>query len=566
MRTVTVLSAGVAVLGLLVGSMASSAVVRGPAAIAVVRAAPMSSLPRRPRLRNHEPPSPTPCTSGFPTTSFNAIHGVADHAGGDDSAVLAGKSNDACDQSTSVTGGDYNVVGRGATESFIGGGYVNAVSAPESGIMAGSENNVAASNAGVGAGDGNSVYPNGGESFIAAGDSNNLNAQQAFIGAGISNSVTGVDAFIGAGEGNDSAGESSSIGAGQYNNAIASGSFIGAGFLNQVSASGNGSFIGAGDTLLAFAEAGESTFPPGNQISGTDSFIGAGDQNRVTGNGSMIGTGGSAVASAKDLPNNQIAGNDSFVGAGDDNSVSSNEAFIGSGQGNSIAAAATYSAIVGGSSNQVTGPYASVGGGSGNIASGSSATVPGGYHNLASGQFSFAAGFGSYANRNGTFVWSDDSPSAPHLQPTAANQFIARATGGVIFYTNARQTTGVALAAGSGVWGMASDRNLKRNVVQIDDAAILAKVAALPVAEWSYDSEGGVRHVGPMAQDFYAAFRVGEDDRHITSIDEDGVALAAIKALHAENAKMRDENVALRNRLDSLERKVASLSTAHSKK
>jgi hypothetical protein len=49
-----------------------------------------------------------------------------------------------------------------------------------------------------------------------------------------------------------------------------------------------------------------------------------------------------------------------------------------------------------------------------------------------------------------------------------------------------------------------------------------------------------------MAQDFYAAFKVGEDDKHITSIDEDGVALAAIKALHAENARLRRELAAER--------------------
>jgi hypothetical protein len=42
-----------------------------------------------------------------------------------------------------------------------------------------------------------------------------------------------------------------------------------------------------------------------------------------------------------------------------------------------------------------------------------------------------------------------------------------------------------------------------------------------------------------MAQDFYAAFSVGEDNRHITSIDEDGVALAAIQALHRENALLK---------------------------
>jgi hypothetical protein len=86
---------------------------------------------------------------------------------------------------------------------------------------------------------------------------------------------------------------------------------------------------------------------------------------------------------------------------------------------------------------------------------------------------------------------------------------------------------------------MMSGRTRKSNIVPLDDAAVLDKVAALSVSEWSYTAERGVRHVGPMAQDFYAAFGVGEDNRHITSIDEDGVALAAIKALRAENASLR---------------------------
>jgi hypothetical protein len=55
-----------------------------------------------------------------------------------------------------------------------------------------------------------------------------------------------------------------------------------------------------------------------------------------------------------------------------------------------------------------------------------------------------------------------------------------------------------------------------------------------------------------MAQDFYAAFGVGEDDRHITSIDEDGVALAAIKALHRENADLKTRLAAMERRLDAL--------------
>ena len=61
---------------------------------------------------------------------------------------------------------------------------------------------------------------------------------------------------------------------------------------------------------------------------------------------------------------------------------------------------------------------------------------------------------------------------------------------------------------------------------------MLDKVAELPVSTWSYKAQGpDIRHIGPMAQDFTAAFGVGEDDRHITSVDADGVALAAIKGL-----------------------------------
>jgi hypothetical protein len=73
----------------------------------------------------------------------------------------------------------------------------------------------------------------------------------------------------------------------------------------------------------------------------------------------------------------------------------------------------------------------------------------------------------------------------------------------------------------------------------------------------------GVRHVGPMAQDFYAAFGTGVDDRHITSIDEDGVALAAIKALNAklqrDSAKLRRDNAKLQTRLAALEARVDAL-------
>ena len=168
---------------------------------------------------------------------------------------------------------------------------------------------------------------------------------------------------------------------------------------------------------------------------------------------------------------------------------------------------------------------------------------------------------GSKAADNGDFVWSDD-PVGGGVTPitvTGNNQFLVRSRGGVKFYSSANLASGVSLAAGSGTWSSLSDRNVKSGIVPVSDDAILARVATLPISEWSYTTERGVRHVGPMAQDFYAAFNVGEDDRHITSIDEDGVALAAIKALDAKVARKDAAIVALQLRDAALQTQLTAL-------
>jgi hypothetical protein len=153
-------------------------------------------------------------------------------------------------------------------------------------------------------------------------------------------------------------------------------------------------------------------------------------------------------------------------------------------------------------------------------------------------------------------VWSDESGSAA-LKDTAANQFVARATGGFDFYTSS--SGGAELKAGSGAWASLSDRNAKTSIVPLDDASVLAKVSTLPISTWQYKTERGVTHVGPMAQDFYAAFGVGEDNRHISSIDEDGVALSAIKALNRRSVSLEARHAALERRVDELAAAVAKL-------
>jgi hypothetical protein len=101
-------------------------------------------------------------------------------------------------------------------------------------------------------------------------------------------------------------------------------------------------------------------------------------------------------------------------------------------------------------------------------------------------------------------------------------------------------------------WVNGSDRNAKEDFSSVDPQEVLAKVAALPLTEWQYKATPGQSHLGPMAQDFHAAFGLnGNDDKHIATVDESGVALAAIQGL---NQKLEKENAELKARLDKLER------------
>jgi len=62
-------------------------------------------------------------------------------------------------------------------------------------------------------------------------------------------------------------------------------------------------------------------------------------------------------------------------------------------------------------------------------------------------------------------------------------------------------------------WIVASDRNLKDNFVPVSTREILAKVAGLPITRWNYKSDTNTAHLGPVAQDFRAAFGLGADDK-----------------------------------------------------
>jgi len=131
-----------------------------------------------------------------------------------------------------------------------------------------------------------------------------------------------------------------------------------------------------------------------------------------------------------------------------------------------------------------------------------------------------------------------------------------------------QMASGAYVSAG-GVWTNASDRNVKENFVPVAPAAILEKIDALPVTAWNYKNEDpSVRHIGPVAQDFYSIFGVGNSDTSISTIDPSGIALAGIQALDAKGGIQDSQIAELKGQLDaesaefrSLQERLARLET-----
>ncbi len=98
-----------------------------------------------------------------------------------------------------------------------------------------------------------------------------------------------------------------------------------------------------------------------------------------------------------------------------------------------------------------------------------------------------------------------------------------------------------------------SDRNLKEKFAPVNPEEVLARVVNMPITSWNFKQDETERHIGPMAQDFYAAFSVGSDDKHIAVVDEGGVALAAIQGLNQKLDEKDAEIKALEKRMAELE-------------
>ncbi len=203
-------------------------------------------------------------------------------------------------------------------------------------------------------------------------------------------------------------------------------------------------------------------------------------------------------------------------------------------------------------------------GGRGSLAAGS-ASVAGGIDAIALGLRAVANGTGSVvlgsdatASTPGMFMFGDRS-TTNDLTTFGSNEFLVRAAGGTVFYSDAAMTNGVVLNSGLNAWAPinVSDENRKTDFRDLDGEQVLGKLAALPVREWRYTTQdAGIRHVGPTAQDFRAAFGLGESDVRIGSVDADGIALAGVKALETRTRATSD---ALAQQNELLTREVADL-------
>jgi hypothetical protein len=359
----------------------------------------------------------------------------------------------------------------------------------------------------------------GGSSFYP----NRVTADYGTIGGGSYNIASGEGATVGGGHGNTVSGTLGTIGGGYINTASSGSATVGGGILNT--ASGDYATVSGGEE---------------NTSSGSWATIGGGFTNVVSGTDATIGGG----------MLNAAGGDYTTIGGGLGNYANGNYATISGGVENT---ASGYRATVGGGwYNNTSGDYATISGGTGNAADGDYATVSGGYYNIASGDYSFAAGRRARAAADGCFVWGDSTDAA--FNCSNPDRFMVRASGGVYLYTNPTVTLGAYLAPNSGSWSSLSDRNAKENFQSVDPEYVLEQVVQMPVSTWNYIGEAeGIRHLGPMAQDFYVAFGLGDSERYINTLDADGVALAAIQGLYAKNQTLTTENAALQTRVNDLE-------------
>jgi hypothetical protein len=509
--------------------------------------------------------------------------------GANDSTIAGGGSNliDVGTDFASIGGGSANTIRTGASYSTIAGGDGNTIQ-------------TTASASTIGGGDDNTIQTGAYESTIGGGDANTIqtNASYSTIGGGFVNTIqTNADY--------------STIGGGSQNTiqTNAEHSTIGGGLANTIQSDAQTSTIGGGYQNTIQSAADHST-------------IGGGSQNTIQTNApySTIG-GGSANTIQTNADYSTIGGGD-----GNTIRTNADHSTIGGGYQNTIQTNASYSTIGGGSQNTNSGPHAVVPGGDQNVAGTNSfaaghrakATHTGAFawadsqladfSSTAPNQFLIRAAGGVGINATNPVPSLDirqaGIPSAGDPGTNVSKHAVGISSGltlpeylpGLVWYTTDNtnkpkagiwsfiENSGSSLFLGTSdnyangitksvridyngsvtatAFNPTSDRNAKENFSRISSREVLDKVAGLPISRWNFKGEAAAPHLGPMAQDFRAAFGLGADDKHIATVDADGVALAAIQGLNEKVEEQRTELKQKQTEITELKQAVRALRDA----
>jgi len=400
----------------------------------------------------------------------------------------------------------------------------------------------------VGGGDGNIA---GDRAVVAGGSNNTAIGFRAIVGGGSNNSARFEHATVAGGTGNIAGATRTTVSGGCSNTA---------GGIDATVSGGSGNI--AGDTHATVSGGTK------NKANNLDTTIGGGSGNTASGSyatvsGGSNNTAGGFGATVSGGSGNSVKGSNGTTGGGLGNRVSSNYSTVAGGLGNIAGTSdgdrsdSRYAAVGGGRDNIADGFGSSVGGGAQNHAGGVFSMVPGGFSNFALGDYAFAAGRRATvdATHKGVFLFADSNDF--DFASTKADEFAARATGGVRLITaidaDGNPIAGVQLTPGSSSWAFLCDRDSRTNFAPVDGRKILDRLVTLPVGWWNYKGgDRSIQHIGPSAQDFYAAFNIGENDRSINMMDIEGVALAAIQGLYQTLREKEAQITSLHRKIDLL--------------
>jgi regulator of replication initiation timing len=190
----------------------------------------------------------------------------------------------------------------------------------------------------------------------------------------------------------------------------------------------------------------------------------------------------------------------------------------------------------------------------------------------ATGIYSFALGSGANTNgKDGSMVFGDDAYFQTAYS-SADNQLTMRFIGGYRLWSSyPDSTSGVYMRHGQSGWSNYCDRNKKENFEPVDGEWLLGKIKKIPITKWNYKkTDTGEKYIGPMAQDFYSAFRLnGTDSLGINSISMDGINMAGVQALEKRTSEMKftiqqilEQNKSLIAENEKLKERIADIASA----